>query len=168
MTIPTKYKPIITSAACSGKKAAEKNAYIGTLAEQLINGVNNMVIFLSRSEESVRLAITPGTLQPKPISIGTILLPDNPSLRSSLSMINATLAIYPLSSSIDKKKNNVTITGRKLSTLPTPLNMPSIINACNTELTFNAVSALSTTCVRAVIPISSISDNHAPITLKVR
>ena len=50
----------------TGKKAAEKNAYIGTLAEQLINGVNNMVIFLSRSEESVRLAITLGTEHPNP------------------------------------------------------------------------------------------------------
>ena len=30
------------------------------------------------------------------------------------------LAIYPLSSSIERKKNSVTMIGRKLSTLPTP------------------------------------------------
>jgi len=76
-----------------GKIAAEKKAYIGTFAEQLINGVKRTVILRSLSDESVRLAITPGTLHPKPINIGTILLPDNPSLRKSLSIINATLAI---------------------------------------------------------------------------
>ena len=61
-----------------------------------------------------------GTEQPNPISIGTKLRPDNPVFRSSLSMTNATRAIYPVSSKIDRKKNNVTIVGRKLSTLPTP------------------------------------------------
>lgn len=86
-----------------------------------------MVIFLSRSEDNVRDAITPGTVQPNPINIGTILLPDKPIFLRSLSIINATLAIYPLSSSMDRKKNKVTIIGRKLSTLPTPVNIPSII-----------------------------------------
>ena len=35
-------------------------------------------------------------------------------------MKNATLAMYPLSSMSDKKKNSVTIIGKKLNTLPTP------------------------------------------------
>ena len=52
-----------------------------------------MVIFRSRSEERVRLAITPGTVQPNPISMGTMLLPDSPIFRSSLSITKATLAI---------------------------------------------------------------------------
>ena len=44
---------------------------MGSFAEQLINGVSRMVILRSRSDGSVRLAITPGTVQPKPTSIGT-------------------------------------------------------------------------------------------------
>ena len=66
---------------------------MGSLAEQLIKGVSKMVIFLSRSDGSVRLAITPGTVQPKPISMGTILRPDRPIFRSSLSMTKATRAM---------------------------------------------------------------------------
>ena len=66
---------------------------MGIFAEQLINGTSSMVIFLSRSEDSVLVAMTAGTEQPKPISMGTKLRPDSPILRSSLSMTNATLAI---------------------------------------------------------------------------
>ena len=124
--MPVKYSIIITSALLSGKNAAEKNPYIGSLAEQLINGVRSMVILRSLSDGSVLLAITPGTVQPKPISIGTILLPDRPIFLSSLSITKATLAIYPLSSNMDRKKNSVTIIGRNASTLPTPLKIPSI------------------------------------------
>lgn len=74
------------------------------MAEQLINGVKSIVILRSRSLDKVLLAITPGTVQPKPISIGTMLLPDNPTFLKSLSITNATLAIYPLSSSRERKK----------------------------------------------------------------
>ena len=52
-----------------------------------------MVIFRSRSEGSVRLAITPGTVQPKPMSMGTMLRPESPMRRSSLSITKATRAI---------------------------------------------------------------------------
>ena len=45
------------------------------------------------SDGRVRLAMTPGTVQPKPISIGTMLRPDRPIFRSSLSMTKATRAI---------------------------------------------------------------------------
>ena len=48
---------------------------------------------LSRSDGSVRAAITAGTVQPKPISIGTMDFPERPSRRSSLSMKKATRAI---------------------------------------------------------------------------
>lgn len=60
---------------------------------QLINGVRRMVIFLSRSLGRVRVAITAGTEQPKPISRGTILLPERPILRRRLSIKKATRAI---------------------------------------------------------------------------
>ena len=62
-------------------------------AEQLINGMSSMVIFLSRSDESVRVAMIAGTEQPKPMSIGTKLRPESPMRRSSLSITNATRAI---------------------------------------------------------------------------
>ena len=35
---------------------------------------------------------------------------------------------------MDKKKNNTTITGKKLNTLPTPANTPSMIRLCTTGL----------------------------------
>ena len=47
----------------------------------------------SRAEGSVRVAMTAGTVQPKPMSMGTKLRPDSPSLRSSLSITKATRAI---------------------------------------------------------------------------
>ena len=109
-----------------------------SFAEQLINGVRRIVILRSRSEGNVLLAITPGTVHPKPTSIGTILLPESPIFLSSLSITKATLAIYPLSSSIDKKKNSVTMIGRKLRTLPTPVKIPSITRDRRTLLTFAA------------------------------
>jgi hypothetical protein len=86
-----------------------------------------MVIFLSRSLGRVRVAIIAGTEQPKPISIGTKDRPESPIFLRSLSMTKATLAIYPVSSRIDRKKNRVTMMGRKDSTLPTPANTPLII-----------------------------------------
>ena len=91
--IPKKYKPPIISAPFPGKNALTKNAYIGSLAEQLINGVRRIVIFLSLSLGSVLVAITAGTVHPNPINIGTILLPDRPIFLNSLSIKNATLAI---------------------------------------------------------------------------
>jgi len=66
---------------------------MGIFAEQLIYGVRSTVILRSRSEESVRVAMTAGTEQPNPMSIGTKLLPESPIFRSSLSMTNATRAI---------------------------------------------------------------------------
>ena len=66
---------------------------MGILAEQLMKGVSRMVIFRSRSEDTVRVAMIAGTEQPKPISSGTMLRPDRPILRSSLSITKATRAI---------------------------------------------------------------------------
>ena len=107
-------------------------------------GVSRIVIFRSLSLGSVLVAITAGTVQPKPISIGTMLLPESPIFLSSLSMTNATLAMYPLSSISDRKKNRVTIIGRKLSTLPTPANIPSITRLLTTTFTFAAVRSFPT------------------------
>ena len=137
------------------------------MAEQLINGVKSIVILRSRSLDKVLLAITPGTVQPKPISIGTMLLPDNPTFLKSLSITNATLAIYPLSSSRERKKKRVTIIGKKFNTLPTPLNIPLIMSECKTSFIFAFVSRISTKSVSLLMPKLSKSDKPFPITLKV-
>ena len=52
-----------------------------------------MVIFRSRSEETVRVAMMAGTEQPKPMSMGTKLRPESPSRRSGLSIMKATRAM---------------------------------------------------------------------------
>ena len=70
----------------------------------------------------VQMAVT-GTERVAGLSM---LRPESPIFLSSLSMTNATLAMYPESSRRDRKKNMVTIIGRKLSTLPTPSKMPLI------------------------------------------
>ncbi len=66
---------------------------MGSFALQLMNGTSRMVILRSRSLESVREAMIAGTEQPKPVSMGTKLRPDSPSLRSGLSITNATRAM---------------------------------------------------------------------------
>ena len=58
-----------------------------------MKGVSKMVIFRSRSLESVRVAMTAGTEQPKPMSMGTKLRPERPSFRRGRSMTKATRAI---------------------------------------------------------------------------
>ena len=60
---------------------------------QLIKGVSRIVIFLSLSLGSVREDMTAGTVQPNPISIGTMLRPERPILRRILSITKATRAI---------------------------------------------------------------------------
>ena len=96
-----------------------------------MKGVNSIVIFLSLSDGRVLADITAGTEQPKPIISGTIDLPDRPIFLNNLSIKKATLAIYPESSRIDKKKNNTMIIGKKDRIDPTPLNIPSITSECN-------------------------------------
>ena len=74
------------------------------------------------------MLIIAGTLQPKPIIIGIKALPDNPNLRKIRSRIKATRAIYPVSSKIEKNKNNNKICGTKDKTAKTPPRIPSQIN----------------------------------------
>ena len=127
-----------------------------------------MVIFLSLSLGRVLVDMTAGTVQPKPISMGTMLRPESPILLKSLSMKKATLAIYPLSSSMDIKKKRVTMMGRKLSTLPTPSNMPSRTSPLSTLLTSIESSSPDVSILRLSIRLSRIPCRKAPITLKVR
>ena len=48
-----------------------------------MNGMSRIVFMRSLADGRVRVAITPGTEQPKPISRGTMLRPDRPTLRSA-------------------------------------------------------------------------------------
>ena len=66
---------------------------MGILALQLMKGVSRMVRRRSRSADRVRVAMTAGTVQPKPMSIGTTLRPDRPMRRRSLSITKAMRAI---------------------------------------------------------------------------
>ena len=75
------------------------------------------------------------------IAIETGVRPERPIFLNNLSITNATRAMYPLSSIKDKKKNKVTIIGRKLNTLPTPLKMPSITRLCTALFTCATVIA---------------------------
>ena len=133
-----------------------------------MNGVRSIVILLSLELGSVRVAITAGTVQPNPISIGTMLRPESPIFRRGLSITKATLAIYPLSSRSDRKKNIVTIIGRKLSTLPTPSNIPSITRLLMALLTLTVAIAFAAAAPNASIPFWRRSCRNGPITAKVR
>ena len=56
----------------------------------------------------------------------------------------------------DRKKNRVTIIGRKLSTLPTPVKIPSMTRLCMALFTLAAVSAAPASADILSIPNSRI------------
>ena len=66
---------------------------MGILAPQGTKQVVMMVMRRSRSFSMVREAMTPGTPQPEPMSMGMKDLPDRPNLRKIRSMMKATRAI---------------------------------------------------------------------------
>lgn len=66
---------------------------MGIFAPQGMKQVVIMVMRRSRWFSMVREAITPGTPQPEPMSMGMKLLPERPNLRNTRSMIKATRAI---------------------------------------------------------------------------
>ena len=76
-----------------GKKAAANNTYTGRRAPHDIKGAMAIVIKRSRRCSSVRVAITAGTLQPKPTISGTKLLPGRPIQRIKRSITKAARAI---------------------------------------------------------------------------
>ena len=129
-----------------------------------MNGVSSMVSLRSRADGSVRVAITAGTEQPNPMSRGTMERPERPSLRRSLSVTKAMRAIYPLSSIRLRKKNSIMIMGTKLSTLPTPPNMPSFTS----DIMAGLISAFSIPATQMPashwMPPSSQSWSGAPST----
>ena len=75
------------------KKTAANNVYTGRRAPQLMNGFSSTAIRRSRRFSSVRVARMPGTLHPKPTSMGMNALPGRPMRRSDRSMTKAARAM---------------------------------------------------------------------------
>ena len=96
-----------------------------------MKGLTRIVASLSFSSSSVLVPITAGTVHPNPISNGTKALPLSPIFLIALSIINATLAIYPVSSSREIAINKIIIPGKKVNTPPTPAIIPSPSSDCN-------------------------------------
>ena len=90
--IPMKYA-LVATMPLPPKSAPAMRPMIGILAPQGIKVVVMIVIRRSRSFSMVREAITPGTPQPMPTSIGMKLLPERPKRRKIRSMIKAIRAI---------------------------------------------------------------------------
>ena len=82
---------------------------MGSFAPQEKKGITLIVAVLSFSSARVRVFIIAGSEQPKPIIIGINALPESPKRRKILSSTNAILAIYPVSSKIEKPKNRNSI-----------------------------------------------------------
>ncbi len=74
-----------------------------------------MVRVLSRWFSRVLVAIMAGTLQPNPTSIGINDFPGNPRIRIKRSITNAARAMYPESSSKERKRNIKPMGGIKVA-----------------------------------------------------
>ena len=111
------------------KKTAENMAMMTVLAPQGMKVAKITVILWSRTFSIVRAAITAGTPQPLPTSIGINDLPESPKLLKSLSMMKATLAMYPQSSRKARNKKTSAMMGTKPSTVQTPPITPSLMSA---------------------------------------
>ena len=77
----------------SSKNAPAIMPIMGSFAPQGMKQVVMMVMRLSRSFSMVRLAMTAGTPQPEPMSMGMKLLPERPNLRKMRSMMKAMRAM---------------------------------------------------------------------------
>ncbi|MPN01158.1 hypothetical protein SDC9_148361 [bioreactor metagenome] len=119
-----------------GKNIDTNIAYIGNLAPHVIRGAISAVIFLSCSFSNVLVAIIAGEEHPTPKIIGMNAFPDNPTLLITLSIKNAILAIYPLSSNKVIPKNKVNINGKNGKVPPILPITPSTINEWNHSLEF--------------------------------
>ena len=97
---------------------------MGSSAPHEKNGESIMVSRRSFSSSNAFVAIMPGTAQPKHIRSGMNALPDSPNRLHARSSMNATRAIYPVSSSMDKNKYNSITCGIKLSTESSPDKSP--------------------------------------------
>ncbi len=116
---------------------------IGSFAEQGMKVVVMMVIRRSRSFSIVLEAMTPGTPQPEPISIGMKDFPERPNLRKIRSRMKAIRAMYPQPSRKARKKNRTSICGRNPRTAPIPATIPSRTRLVRTSPVPRALRTLS-------------------------
>ena len=77
------------------------NTYIGSRAEQLMNGFINIVMMRLERLSIERDAMMDGTVHPNPITNGMNDFPWSPRRCITLSIINAARAMYPESSMND-------------------------------------------------------------------
>ena len=123
---------------------------MGNFAPQEKKGITRIVAVRSFSSARVRVLIIAGTLHPNPMIMGMNALPETPKRRNTLSRMNATRAIYPLSSKTEKKRKRTRICGRKESTENKPPNTPS-----QTKLTAQAPAfAASIPCPASPVSVS--------------
>ncbi len=132
--------------------------YTGNRALHDMKGLIRMVRILLLRFSIVRVAMIAGTLQPNPIKRGINDFPWRPILCMTLSMMNAALDMYPVSSIRDMKKKRIRILGRNIMTLPTPSIIPCMIRFLNDPSIMDASSHPES----KLIPESSQSIGYCP------
>ncbi len=138
-------------------------AHIGSFAPHEKNGESMIASRLSLSLSSALVAIIPGTAQPKHIRSGMNALPESPNLLHARSSMNATRAMYPVSSMIDKNKYNSITCGMKLKTESSPLNNPSHKNPETQVPSYPArASPAAVASIRLPVPQPSKLCSHTP------
>ena len=84
---------VFTQTSYCGKKAETSTTYTGMRAEHDMKGSTSIVISRLRGFSMVRVAMTAGTLQPNPITMGMNDLPCRPMRCISLYMMKAARAM---------------------------------------------------------------------------
>ena len=100
-----------------------------------MNVTDMTVILLSLSFSMVLVAMIPGTPHPVPTRIGMKDFPERPKNLNTRSMTKAALAMYPMSSSMQRTRNSTSIWGRNPMTAPTPPMKALLISPVSSSLT---------------------------------
>lgn len=113
------------------------------------------------------VAMTAGTVQPNPNSIGRNARPESPTIPIVSFMTYATLAIYPLSSRNASARKRIKIFGRNVRIPPTPASAPSTTR----EITQSEAPAACTlkvhSTIKVPVPVQSNLSRKSP-TVNVR
>ena len=116
-----------------------------------------------RESVSVRVAASPGRLQPKPTTIGRNARPSSPRARIRRSMTNAARAKYPQSSSRDSMMNMMPIGGMNVATVMTPSSRPSTISPCTQPLVASGPNNDITASIPSVSHPRTVTSNQSCI-----
>ena len=129
----------------------------GSRAEQGTKGSRRTVSRLRSVSGRDRVAITAGTVHPKPSSSGTAHRPSRPSFLSQPSSKNAARGRYPTSSSTVSSRDRIVMMGRKDSTYPVLPKSPSVMGGRSIDVPDIASRSIST---RASMPRLSQGPAH--------